>query len=339
MHAHPLKNRYDVVIVGAGPAGLACAMGLRDSRLSVLVLERNPVIGPKTCAGGLTPLAQGVPLPLDRAQAFPLQRIVVDNQCFSLRLAHPLKTMAREELAALQLEKLGNRPNIHIRTGVKALNLDGNTLHTSHGDISYRFLVGADGATSLIRRKLNLSSRICMGQYYTSPRIIQHPVWHLDPHHLPFGYVWEFPHRDHTNIGVYYDPRYITSGRARSYLNRYIKEHGIEIDNGSFQAGAVNHAYRGHRFGNCFLVGDAAGLASRATGEGISFAMTSGLETARKILDPDYSMPQLHRLVRHKRIQESFLKVMDVCPWVKRPLFALFLRMIRYPWVQETVFG
>ncbi|GAU07648.1 FAD-dependent oxidoreductase [Desulfoplanes formicivorans] len=338
-HGHNLKNRYDVVIVGAGPAGLACGMGLRDTRLSVLILERKDVIGPKTCAGGLTHLAQSFPVSLQQARTFPLQRIVAGRHRFFLRLAHPLKTMTREDLAAAQLKELRNRSNIHIRTGVRAVGMDGDRLRTSHGDVSYRYLVGADGATSFIRKELGLSSRICMGQCYTSPRITDHPVWHLDPDNLPLGYVWEFPHRDHTNVGVYYDPQCISSGRARSYLERYIEQQGMEIDKGSFQAGVVNHGYTGHMFGNRFLVGDAAGLASRATGEGISFAMTSGLETARKILDPAYPMPELRRLVRHKRIQESFLQVMDVCPWVKRPLFALFMRMIRYPWVQETVFG
>jgi len=45
---------YDVIIIGAGPAGLICAKTLALAGKEVLVLEKNDVIGPKICAGGLT---------------------------------------------------------------------------------------------------------------------------------------------------------------------------------------------------------------------------------------------------------------------------------------------
>ena len=47
-------EKYDVIIVGAGPAGLSCAKQLGNSKLKVLLAEKNSVIGPKVCAGGLT---------------------------------------------------------------------------------------------------------------------------------------------------------------------------------------------------------------------------------------------------------------------------------------------
>lgn len=45
---------FEVIIIGAGPGGLKCAEILGNSSFSVLVLEKNEVIGPKVCAGGLT---------------------------------------------------------------------------------------------------------------------------------------------------------------------------------------------------------------------------------------------------------------------------------------------
>ena len=45
---------FDVVIVGAGPGGLRCAEKLIGSGKSVIVLEKNEVIGSKVCAGGLS---------------------------------------------------------------------------------------------------------------------------------------------------------------------------------------------------------------------------------------------------------------------------------------------
>ena len=47
-------EKYDVVIIGAGPAGLKCAEILAKNNKKVLVLEKNKNIGKKVCAGGLT---------------------------------------------------------------------------------------------------------------------------------------------------------------------------------------------------------------------------------------------------------------------------------------------
>jgi len=47
-------NKYEVVIIGAGPGGLNCAKILGDAGKKVLLLEKNQEIGPKVCAGGLT---------------------------------------------------------------------------------------------------------------------------------------------------------------------------------------------------------------------------------------------------------------------------------------------
>ena len=47
-------KHYDVIIVGAGPAGLRCAELLGKESLSVLLLEKNETFGDKVCAGGLT---------------------------------------------------------------------------------------------------------------------------------------------------------------------------------------------------------------------------------------------------------------------------------------------
>ncbi len=50
-----MDSKYDVVIVGAGPAGLELARLLGKRELSVLVIEKNRQLGKKVCAGGITP--------------------------------------------------------------------------------------------------------------------------------------------------------------------------------------------------------------------------------------------------------------------------------------------
>ena len=45
---------YSVIIIGAGPGGLACARLLAEQGMDVLVLERKSIVGPKVCGGGIT---------------------------------------------------------------------------------------------------------------------------------------------------------------------------------------------------------------------------------------------------------------------------------------------
>ena len=79
------------------------------------------------------------------------------------------------------------------------------------------------------------------------------------------------------------------------------------LDPEQLRAGLVNFDYRGVRFDRTFLVGDAAGLASGLTGEGIHPALISGRAVARMILDPAASTRALDLLVRHQRRHRRFV--------------------------------
>ena len=72
------------------------------------------------------------------------------------------------------------------------------------------------------------------------------------------------------------------------------------------QAEFINFDYRGYHFNNIFLVGDAAGLASGLTGEGIYPAIVSGEAVARCIVNPQFNPVELLKMIknhsRHRRI-------------------------------------
>ena len=82
---------HDVVIVGAGPAGLACAGILARGGLKVLVLERKPQPGPKVCAGGITGsgLINRIPASLEERR-FHRQSIFTPQQQVCLSSTAPM---------------------------------------------------------------------------------------------------------------------------------------------------------------------------------------------------------------------------------------------------------
>lgn len=330
-----MNNRFDVIIVGAGPAGLACAREVAGTQLRVLVVEKNDTIGPKICAGGLTGIAADFGVPEDQARTFHTHRVHLDGRPpIRIVLARPLKIVGRPALARHHLQKIAGASNIEIVTGTRLIRLNNGSVTTEKGDFKFRHLVAADGSQSIVRKHLGLPSKFGVGLYYEVPQAADEVIFHFRPKIIRSGYLWVFPHRDHTNIGVGFNPDTLTAGLAKVILQQYMKQKGFARDGSPLKGGVINHLYRGYRFGNIFLAGDAAGLASKASGEGISFALLSGREIGRKILDPGHDMKAFRRILSLKRRQEGYWRFFESMPQLQQMLLASYFSMMRFPWMQ-----
>lgn len=71
-----------------------------------------------------------------------------------------------------------------------------------------------------------------------------------------------------------------------------------------FESIMINYDYRGHDFGNVFLVGEAAGLVSGFTGEGIHFAVKSGIDVSQKIIKGKCEYRGIRQILRTKKFHE-----------------------------------
>jgi flavin-dependent dehydrogenase len=330
-----MEDRYDVIIVGAGPAGLACAHQLKNAGLTVLLVEKNSVIGPKICAGGLTDFKGKFDIPEDKVKSSLRQTVFLGNRKLEITLSSPLRTIDRSDLGHYQLGKIENSKNITIlkETVVSSVNRDSIT--AGKRLFYFRYLVGADGSSSAVRKYLGLKKRICIGLCCDVERVRDDFVWYVEPGRLKTSYIWEFPHRDHTNIGIYFNPERLPAVRAREFLTEYLKKNNYPFSHEDIRGGLVNYDYKGCVFDNIFLAGDAAGLASKPSGEGISFALVSGSEIGRKILDPGYPMTELHRVLKLKKRQERILMIFELLPFMRKALFAISLRAVKKGWVQS----
>ncbi len=324
-----MKERYDVIIIGAGPAGLKCAEQLINSNRSVLLIEKNEIIGPKICAGGLTNLTAPFNIPEDKTRSFPRQKIFIANRQYEIDLVNPLKTISRFDLGQYQLGKLKDSNNIKILKGTLVKSIKKNEVITNKGAFCFRYLVGADGSTSKVRKYIGLASKICIGLYYDIPEVTHEFIWYFDPGLLKYGYIWVFPHKDSTNIGIFFNPEHLSPKQAREILKKYLTENGYRFSERNLKGAPINYSYQGCIFDDILLIGDAAGLASKTTGEGISYALTSGKEIGKKILDPDYRMVELDEILAFKKRQEKMLKAIDLLPYWQDYLFKIFIRLIK----------
>jgi len=339
-----MENKYDVIIIGAGPAGLECANTLNNTNLSVLLIEKNKVIGPKICAGGLTNLDAQFDIPEDKTRCFSKQEIIIIDQSYRKNLVNPLKTISRLELGQFQLNKINKSSNIKILKDTLVKRIEKNRVITNKGTFYFKYLVGADGSNSIVRKYLGLKSKICIGMFFNIKKITNKFIWYANPRLLKSGYIWIFPHKRYTNIGVYFNPECIDVKNAKSILEDFLNKNNYRFNRYNFKAAPINYFYQGCIFKNIFLIGDAAGLASKATGEGISFALTSGKEIAKKILDSNYKLTELNRILiikkrqeRMLKIRETMLKIFEKLPFMQVFLFRLFVNLMKKKWFQKIL--
>jgi len=310
----PGDRAFTVIVAGAGPAGLACATLLARAGVDVLVLDRKKRIGPKPCGGGITwsGLIKRVPESLiDRS--FTTQHIRTPWQRFVLGQETPIiATVQRERLGAWMLDQAREAGAV-VLTEAPLLEITDREVLARQGDgeprrFGYRYLVGADGSTSLVRRYLKIATaRQGVGVHYRVAGDFRDMEWHLDSSRFENGYGWIFPYRGMASVGAYCDRDRLAPRLLLERLHGWAAALRIDLRGLQPEAGLINFDYRGWRFGNIFLVGDAAGLASGLTGEGMFPAIVSGEAAARTILDPSYGADELASLVRRQKKHRQVL--------------------------------
>ncbi len=305
---------FDVIIVGAGPGGLACAEKTASQGLKTLVLEKQPILGKKVCAGGVTwnGLVKSVPSDIFERQ-FAIQHVFTRLQHISVSAPTPIiATVNREKLGQMMSHK-AQQAGALIRPSCQVRSIANNEI-IFHDKITgkierqrFTYLVGADGSSSLVRRHLNLPLRdIGIGINYQLPGWYPQMQWHLDSTFFSSGYAWVFPHQQTASIGAYVDARVMKAKVLQNNLLKWGDKLGYKLADYQGKAELINFDYRGYRFNNIFLVGDAAGLASGLTGEGIYPAIVSGKAVAGCIINPHIFPENLHKMIknhtRHRRM-------------------------------------
>jgi len=311
-------EKYDVVIVGAGPAGLSAAKVLAEHDREVLVLEKNGRIGDKVCAGLIDLKKINIKIPnsiLERK--FRYFKIKSPLQEFKADIGGKFLGTIDRKILGKYMAKQAIKEGAKIWKEVNVKNISKNfVVLNNNKKIGFDYLIGADGANSIVRRFLNLKNeKLADAFQYRFKGKKRELEFHFDPLKLGPGYLWVFPYKDSFSIGSGGDlsrHKIININDVRQYLEEYCKENRFDIKNAKFEGTIINYDYKGHEFNNIFLAGDAAGLTPGLICDGINPAITSGMDIAKKILDKKYNCENIYRILRIKKVEEDILSSLEI---------------------------
>ena len=329
--------KYDAVIVGGGPGGLRCGALLAELGVKVLVLERRREIGRKVCAGGVTwgGLINSLPEHLIE-NAFSSQTIRTRYQNIVIGEQKPMIATVNRRQLGIHMADLATRSGAELITGARVETIGEDRVYFSDGDRSYQacydFLVGADGSSSKVRKFLGIdddTSRCGIGLHYLVADGGKEMVWNFNGELFGSGYSWIFPHRSCASVGTYLADNSISPLQLKNNLEGWLDDRGINTGGAIFEAEKINIDYRGWSFGSRFLVGDAAGLASPLTGEGINPAYVSAEAVAHSIVDPSYGAENLIRIIKTHHRHRIMSSTASRSKFLSRVLSELCVLLLR----------
>uniref|UniRef100_A0A7V1EHY4 NAD(P)/FAD-dependent oxidoreductase n=1 Tax=candidate division WOR-3 bacterium TaxID=2052148 RepID=A0A7V1EHY4_UNCW3 len=327
---------FDIIIVGAGPAGSSAALTAAKEGSSVLLLEEHPQIGiPLQCAEGLSRSTIKDYLDIKSEwTAVSLQGSIVrgpTNEEFKIEYPN-VGWVLNRKIFDQELASLAVKEGALLKTNAKVIKIEDKTVLVKENGLikkyNAKFLIGADGISSNVGFWLGIDTRLGLNEIevcaeYLIENIKIEPNYTylvFDNNIAPGGYAWIFPKsKDSANIGLGISPLKAEK-KAKEYLDEWVRR---DFSNGIIKekifGGVPAKILKKFSGKNFFLIGDAARFTDPLSGAGIANGIKSGMIAGRNAVmrlkgKKDYFEKEIEEeiiseITFHKKVRDIYLRL------------------------------
>ena len=341
----PQPHTTEALIVGGGPAGLAASIALRQRGIDCVVIEArlrvsagSPAGIDKSCGEGLMPhsreILSGLGVTLSEADGHPFHGIRFANclhtvdACFPGRPGIGVRRPHLHSLLAQRAEQAGATLLFNSHVQLPANPIGGNTALLNGQPIHFRWLIGADGQASSVRRWAGLDATRKHSLRYGFRTHYRVAPWsdYVEVHWGSHGQLYITPVAPECVCVVYItrNPRCDRANLLADFPTVAARLSGAELV--SPQRGAVSATCKLRRVASekVALIGDASGSADAITGEGLAISFRQAIALADSIASGSLApyRDQHAAIARLPHSMASLMLLMDRWP-------ALQVRSIR----------
>ena len=287
-------HRFDIIIIGGGPAGAMAGITLQKKGYNTCIIDKSTFPREKLCGGLLT--VKTMELLREHCPTLNPDHFVVkqSNRVHFYLGQEKVTSYQMKNTCYLTERSLFDHVLIeeYIRNGGEVMenqrikpadiDFDTRTIQTGSHTYGYSYLVGADGCNSLLLKKSGVknSNFYCI-EGELSPDSDQMEEMMIFFGVAENGYGWQFPKKGYDCVGIV---EMNSDKNILQHAGLFFSQLDIEPTN---QRGAPIPSGRQPDLSllpdNTIVVGDAAGFVDPITGEGIYFALLSGLYGAEAI--------------------------------------------------------
>jgi geranylgeranyl reductase family protein len=342
-----MKINTEVLVIGCGPAGSACARTLAGSGVEVIAIDQRQFPRDKLCGGLITERSRDV---FQKIFATELDETLlltgegIDFLQKGKKLASAAKdsprlyfTMRRnfDHYLLSLAEQVGAKTILGHK--IKKLDIIAKTALLDNGTlIEFKFLVGADGVNSKVAKALygHSFNRETVGFCLEVEVPRADMPDHRDTPEIDFGaanwgYGWVFPKRKTFTIGA--GGLNGKNPDMQANLEKVFADRGLDLSNYKIKGHFIPFKdFRERPAKNSVLLcGDAAGFVDPITGEGIAHAMDSGYLAAKAVVQTK----------QQGALSADRAYIAEVRPIVSMLRHALFIRNFIFPKGVEKSFA
>ncbi|GMT45263.1 MAG: NAD(P)/FAD-dependent oxidoreductase [bacterium] len=337
--------KFDVIIIGGGPSGAMSGIELQKRGIKTCIIDKSTFPREKLCGGLLT--QKSVDLIKKYCPDIKHEDFIVENThkvdfyhkgqkvtTFKTDMSYSFTERKIFDFLLIQnYKRLGGTLFENKRIRKDNIDLENNTIQIDTETFNYKVLIGADGCNSILTKKKQIKrfDSFCL-EGELKKENIEEKEFSIYFGRVKNGYGWYFPKKDYYSVGIGGDNSNKSLKKQAELFFEKISSGSISNIKGAFIPSGRLFNYEKFN-NNTLVVGDAAGYTDPITGEGLYYALLSGVYAAETTIETiqlnslNFKKTYLKktRFIRKNIKYALFLQKILYCPLV----LSLFMRFIK----------